>query len=94
MKKVLHALVDKNTNRAIALLGDQATASWMRSHLPIFSVIPVVNTGSTSFRTKHGTINAVSLIPEEFDGPYFYMITDYPDGMTLVEAYDIIAEKK
>lgn len=94
MDKVkLYAIVEKNSNRAIALIDESLVAS-IKTMLPIFDCVVIVNTGVTSFRTEHGTINAVSLVTEEFIDDDYYMIKDFPDGITLAKAYELIKVKK
>lgn len=94
MDKVkLYAIVEKNSNRAIALV-DETLISSIKKTLPIFDTVVVVNTGVTSFRSDFGTINAISLITDEFSGSDYYMIKDYPDSITLAKAYELIAVKK
>ena len=93
MKRQLYAIVEKGTNIAIAMV-DENTKTWLKNKKTVFDIVPIVNTGTTSFRTEYGIINAVSLITDDIFGTHYYMITDYPDNMTGTKAYDLIVEKK
>lgn len=93
MKNNIYAVIVKNTNRAISMIDESMINRYMKKFM-IFDVVPIVNTGSASFRTTHGTINAISLITEDIGASAYYIITDYPDCITLDQAYDAIAEKK
>ena len=92
MTNNIYAVIIKNTNRAISMI-DESLLNWYVKNFIIFDVIPIVNTGSASFRTSHGTINAISLSTDNISDQSYYMITDYPDSITLEQAYDAIAVK-
>lgn len=93
MKNNIYAVIVKNTNRAISMIDESMINRYMKKFM-IFDVVPIVNTGAASFRTAHGTINAISLLPEDIGVSGYYIITDYPDCITLEQAYEAIAEKK
>lgn len=88
----MYALVEKNSNRAIALV-ESGMVNWFKQNFPLFDVVEIYNVGTTSFRTKGGTINTTTFISEsENDNGdvQYYMINELPDSISLDEAYELI----
>lgn len=87
----MYALVEKNSNRAVALV-ESGMINWFKQNFPIFDVVEIYNVGTTSFRTKEGVINTTTFISESenSDDVQYYMIKEFPDSISLDEAYELI----
>lgn len=85
------AIVEKNSNRAIAIV-DDALAAWFAQNFPIYNQVEVGSIGSTSFVTTEGNISTVSIQPigTSFSKEQYHMITCKPDEISLGEAYKLI----
>ena len=90
-KITLFAAVEKNSNCAFMLF-ESGMVSWIKQNCPDFDVIEISNTGTSSFRTDVGTINTVCVMTEDF-GMDYHMIKDFPDTISLGEAYKLIAPR-
>lgn len=86
-----YAIVEKNSNRAIAIV-DDALAAWFKQNFPIYNQVEVASIGSTSFVTTEGNINTVSIQPvgTSFLKEQYHMITRKPDSISLEQAYQLI----
>ena len=92
-KIILFAAVEKDSNRAFMLF-ESGMVSWVKQNCPEFNVVEVSNTGTTSFRINAGTINTVCVMTEDFGGMDYHIIKEFPDTISLGEAYELIAPKK
>ena len=89
--KNLYVVVEKGSNRAIALM-DSESVQWHKQHMKTMDILPVSNIGS-SMRVIYGfLINSISILVEidETNDKHYYIITDWPESMTLEEAYSLI----
>ena len=86
-----YAIVEKNSNRAIAIV-DEPLAAWFQQNIPIYNQVEVSSVGSCSFVTNEGNINTISIQPvgTTFMKEQFHMITRKPDTISLGKAYDLI----
>lgn len=92
-KNTMFAAVEKNSNRAFMIF-ECGMVTWFKEKFPNFDIIEVKNIGTSSFRTDVGTINTVCVITEDFGGMDYHMIKEFPDTISLGEAYELIAPKK
>jgi hypothetical protein len=86
-KENLFVMVEKNRNRAIALV-DSGMLEFMKDRFPIYDFLHVLNTGITSQRTENGPIISMSVYCD--DDKVYYLATDWPDSMNLKQVYDTI----
>lgn len=86
-----YAIVEKNSNRAIAIV-DEPLAAWFAQKFPIYSQVKVGSIGSTSFVTTEGNISTISIQPvgTSFSKEQYHIITRKPDTISLGEAYELI----
>lgn len=86
-----YAIVEKNSNRAIAIV-DNALAAWLEQNLPGFNQVEIASIGSTSFVTTEGNISTVSIQPvgTSFSKEQYHMITRKPDSISFGRAYQLI----
>ena len=81
--KNLYALIRKD--RAVALL-DRTLGSL--TAVEGFDVVAVTNTGSTTVCTSMGVISALKIYT--IDDKVYYIVTDWPDDVSIDEANEII----
>jgi hypothetical protein len=88
-----YAVIDKNTNRLIAIV-DDLLKEYFVAKLPVFDIVEITSVGSSHLRTEKGSVNTISINPK---GTYltkdcYHMITSYSkDEFTCVEeAYESI----
>lgn len=86
-----YAIVEKNSNRAIAIV-DGSLAAWFAQKFPIYNQVKVGSIGSTSFVTTEGNISTISIQPvgTSFSKEQYHIITRKPDTISLSEAYELI----
>lgn len=86
-----YAIVEKNSNRAIAIV-DDALAIWFEQNMPMYNQVEIGSVGSKSFITSEGNISTISLQPVGtfFSKEQYHMITRKPDTISLDDAYELI----
>jgi len=92
-KITIFAAVEKNSNRTFMLF-ESGMVSWVEQNCPEFDIVKISNTGTSSFRTDAGTINTVSIMTEDFGGMDYHMIKEFPDTISLGDAYKLIEVKQ
>ena len=88
-----YAIVDKNTNRLIAIV-DNLFKGFFIDKFPLFNVVEISSIGSSTFTTEKGNIDTISVQPKGtyFSNDCYHMITSFPvDEMSDInEAYELI----
>lgn len=92
-KHNLFAVVEKGTNRAVAL-ANTAVSLYFKHNTPMYDVLPVANTGVTSHRTDSGTITSMSIWIDSEEEPVYYLVTNWPNEIAIGEAYKIICDER
>lgn len=88
-----YAIVEKNSNRAIAVV-DDALCVWFAQNFPVYDQKKINSVGSCSFVTTKGNISTISIQPvgTSFSKEQYHMITRKPDDISLGEAYELIKQ--
>lgn len=91
MKTNIYAVVEKDSNRAIAII-EIGMVQWFKQILPGFDVIEVGSIGTCTFSTREGSISTVSIYPIEknFSKDAYHIIQSFSDIISLGEAYELI----
>lgn len=91
MKTNIYAIIEKNSNRAIAII-ESGIVNWFEQDMQGFDIIKVGSVGTCTFSIKEGNISTVSIYPEgkSFSSDAYHIIQSFPEEISLKEAYQLI----
>ena len=88
-----YAIVDKNSNRLIAIV-DESLRDYFVNQMPIFGIVEIESVGTSTLSTKKGTVNTISVQPKGtiLSKDCYHMIKNfYLDEIdSIEEAYRLI----
>lgn len=87
MNNPIYAVVEQNSNRAIAILDEDLTA-WWKQNFQSWDVKEIRVIGSSMMTISEKRITAQSI--ETVDGFTYYIIKTFPEDISLGEAYDLV----
>ena len=84
-----YAVVDKHSNRAIAII-DDTLKSYFESKLPAFDILEIVSVGTSriSCQDFYCTSISINVKYNMYDRRTYYMIRDFNGDLTIEQVYE------